>query len=175
VKMTKRKDLFQLIGELSVSFSSLEHMLGYILCELVSLNEPFVGGLVTAEAPLHRKLRLIRKLASYRLLNAPDLRKEVLDLVEASDKLRPDRNLWVHGNWELSEEQLMADKVRCFDFRWEHREHSGGGEFVGVREREFTIEQLNQLRSEVQRCAIHALRLVQTVRAAPLLQAKQPL
>src|SRR5688500_14815355 len=150
--MTKRDDLFRLIGELSVSFSALEHMLGYILCELVAVNEPFVGGIVTAEAPLHRKLRLIKKLASYRLVDATELRREVLNLVEAAEKLRPDRNLWVHGNWELSEQHLLADKVRCFDFRWEHRERSDGGEFVGVREREFTMEQLNALLDAVRAC-----------------------
>jgi hypothetical protein len=174
--MTKRDDFLKLIGELSVSFSTLESTMGYILCEFVSVGEPFVGGILTADSPLHRKLRLIRKLASYRLVDHPELKKQLTDLVAAADALRGERNLWVHATWELNDEYLSQDKVRCLEFKWDlHEDGNGGGQMVGVRIHDFTIAELTELREQVQLCTNEALRLMIAMRSRKLRRAKQPL
>jgi len=116
------KDVFSLLGELSCQFSNLEFMVSEILARLVSLENPFIVGLLSPDLNFNAKLDCIKKFAGIRLNSNPILKAEIVEFTKRARKTRKKRNLFIHGLWEMNEEKTKRGEIECLDSRWDIKE-----------------------------------------------------
>ena len=164
--MATEKDVYAVLGELSVKFSNLEFAVSNILEMLIDSTAPAVGAILTSNQSLSKNLDLISKLVPFRFAVDSDVAAEVSTVVAEAKDLRTDRNLFVHGNWLISPEGVKAGTIICYDLRpkLRQKEHS----LTRFEEYKFTIEELESRSEKVGELVVQSVRLARKLGAAGL-------
>jgi len=111
--------LFQRIGELTVQFATLEHRLQQLLELLMGKDNILIGPLFIHNLSLATLLKKIRIVAQYKARENTRLLYDLERTVKAIDAVREDRNLLIHGEWQIKEAEAFPVKVRDFRMRYE--------------------------------------------------------
>jgi hypothetical protein len=131
--------LFQRIGELTVQFATLEHRLQQLLELLMGEDNTLVGPLFIHNLSLAALLRKIRIVAQYRARENTRLLYELERTIKAIDTIREERNLLIHGEWQIEETSSFPVKVRDFRVRYE------GGDWQKFTETALTEKKVTRL------------------------------
>jgi hypothetical protein len=131
--------LFQRIGELTVQFATLEHRLQQLLELFMAEDDFLIGPLFIHNLSLAALLRKIRIVAQYRLREDNPLSGELLRALKAIDALREDRNLLIHGDWQIKDTESFPVKVRDFKMRYEE------GDWQEYKETSLTEKKVTRL------------------------------
>ena len=111
--------LFQRIGELTVQFATLEHRLQQLLELLMGKDNILIGPLFIHNLSLATLLRKIRIVAQYKARENTRLLYDIERTLKAIDAVREDRNLLIHGEWQIKDTDAFPVKVRDFRMRYE--------------------------------------------------------
>ena len=133
-----------LYGDAAIQLATMESALIVILNQMVE-RVPHMA----SDLPLSKIIQKIEKLAVSHFSQNEDARHELLTIVREVEKLRPIRNSFVHGKWELNPDRLREGKVRCFNYRLNRQRKGSIKErlvFVEETVEEWTPARLRDLR-----------------------------
>ena len=111
--------LFQRIGELTIQFATLEHRLQQLLELLMGKDNNLIGPLFIHNLSLATLLRKIRIVARYKISENARLFYDLERTVKNIDAVREERNLLIHGDWQIEEAEDFPVKVRDFRMRYD--------------------------------------------------------
>ncbi len=118
--MKKDKDrIFQLIGRLTIQFATMEHRLQGLLETLMGDGHTLVAPLFIHNMPLANLLRKINLLANCRIRNDSQLLLDLERAIKKINDLREERNLLIHGEWNMDNSNTSRIVVRDFKMRYE--------------------------------------------------------
>lgn len=147
-KIPKHMTMLTLIGHIATLFSNLEWQMSNILAKLVDTSDNSIAGsFVANDLTLAKNTDLIRKLAYYRFVHADTTVQRIKELCDSVDKLRPQRNLFIHGMWNFA--YLESNKVGVLDMKW--KRNPSGKSWSRGREQIFTQEELADLARTINR------------------------
>jgi hypothetical protein len=158
--------LFQRIGELTVQFATLEHRLQQLLELFMAEDDFLIGPLFIHNLSLAALLRKIRIVAQYRLREDNPLSGELLRALKAIDALREDRNLLIHGDWQIKDTESFPVKVRDFKMRYEE------GDWQEYKETSLTEKKVTRLLRRLKGLANDMNHLIREFSNSPL--ARRP-
>jgi len=108
------------IGELAVSFAKLEYDLGYFLQVLVDRDSLIIGPFFIDRMRLRDLLNKIQQISKYRLEDEPELLKNIKETIKDIHKIREERNLLIHGVWDIERNHVLGFKIRFENGCWQH-------------------------------------------------------
>jgi hypothetical protein len=111
--------LFQGIGELTVQFATLEHRLQQLLELLMGKDNVLIGPLFIHNLSLATLLRKIRIVARYKVRENSRFLYDLERTVRSIDAVREERNLLIHGEWQIKDTETFPVKVRDFRMRYD--------------------------------------------------------
>ncbi len=111
--------LFQRIGELTVQFATLEHRLQQLLELLMGQGNTLIGPLFIHNLSLVSLLRKLRVVARYKVHENTRFLYDLDRTVKAIDAIREERNLLIHGDWQIEDTETFPVKVRDFRMRYD--------------------------------------------------------
>ncbi len=114
--------LFQGIGELTVQFATLEHRLQQLLELLMGKDNVLIGPLFIHNLSLATLLRKIRIVARYKVRENSRFLYDLERTVRAIDAVREERNLLIHGEWQIKDTETFPVKVRDFRMRYDQND-----------------------------------------------------
>lgn len=118
--MKKDKDrIFQLIGKLTIQFATMEHRLQSLLEKLMGNGHTLITPLFIHEMPLVSLLKKISLLSICRIHNDSQLLVDLEQVVKKINALREERNLLIHGEWNIENSNGSSIVVRDFKMRYE--------------------------------------------------------
>ena len=162
-----------LLGELSTSFSNLEFLMSSILAKLIDTSaESIAGSFVVDDFNMHRTTSLIRKLARYRFAHDDRTLEELTVLCSSVDEVRPQRNLFVHGMWNLDPAVLAQGMISVFDMKW--KEDKKSKHWSRMHEQVFVKADLTALRNQIRLLVHKALELNNRITPAEMMPHWQP-
>ena len=136
-----RKDkIFQIIGQLTIQFATIEHRLQSLLEILMGDSNTFVGPLFIHNMSLASLLRKISIMSRCKIQTNPQLLKELEVAIKKINSFREVRNLLIHGDWNIeSNGTSLSIKVRDFKISCED------GSWHDFTETSFTEKKLQSL------------------------------
>ncbi len=114
--MVTREKLYEVLGELAVAFSNLEHNVLRVL-DVLARGDAFLGPILLDGRSISRVLDYMRTYIKARLRDDPDLRDRAETLVREVNEVRIDRNLFIHGQWPTDAAMLAGGRVTCFQYK----------------------------------------------------------
>jgi hypothetical protein len=114
--------LFQGIGELTVQFATLEHRLQQLLELLMGKDNVLIGPLFIHNLSLATLLRKIRIVARYKVRENSRFLYDLERTIKAIDAVREERNLLIHGEWQIKDTETFPVKVRDFRVRYDQND-----------------------------------------------------
>lgn len=140
---------YALVGFCAAQFARLEFHLGFSLSYFHMWKEISVETVIfTRNAQLRDKLRLLKELITYRLQSRfADLAAEGVTVVDRIDKIRDERNLFIHGYWLINHFLTNEGIVNVSDTRW--RYDSTDPSYSVMDTREIKLSYLEELGREV--------------------------
>jgi hypothetical protein len=135
----RKQKMFSLIGELTVQFATLEHRLQRLLKILMRKDNVLIGPLFIHELSLATLLRKIRIVALCRIPEHKPLLKNLERVIKRINTTRAERNLLMHGDWQIENTDFFPIKVRDFKIRYEN------GTWQEFTETTLTEKKLSQL------------------------------
>ena len=112
---------YSLVGMCAAQFAALEFHLQFSLSYFHMRKELSVETVIfTRNSTLKDKLQLIQELIRLRLQQMPDLAKEGIDIIDEIDKVRTERNLFIHGYWLINSYLVRDGIVRVSDPKWKY-------------------------------------------------------
>jgi len=136
--MQKQK-IFSLIGELTVQFATLEHRLQRLLKILMRKDNVLIGPLFIHELSLVTLLRKIKIVALCRIPENMQLLKKLESVITRINTTRAERNLLMHGEWQIEHPYSFPIMVRDFKIKYEK------GKWKEFTETKLTEKKLAQL------------------------------
>ncbi|WP_310557958.1 hypothetical protein [Flavobacterium sp.] len=142
---SNEQNFYSLIGQISIGFSNLESQIKELIYILIKSEDEFVSSIMLEDNSISHNLKLLLKLAKYHEIE--EIRIKTLH--NSIDKIRINRNLFIHGLWKLSETEnglVFICEIRKVEFK------KVTLEFVKILNKflEFTPadfeEELNQIR-----------------------------
>lgn len=97
----KEQYFYSQIGLISVEFSNLENHIRELIGLLINSDDEYINLLLTEENGIYQNLKLLVKLSKYRHIKEDEIKL----LHKSIDKLRINRNLFIHGLWSKFEEK----------------------------------------------------------------------
>ena len=136
-----RKDkIFQIIGQLTIQFATIEHRLQSLLEILMGDSNTLVGPLFIHNMPLVALLKKISIVSRCKMQGDPQLLNELELTLKKINSLREERNLLIHGDWKIENNSTsLTITVRDFKIRCEE------GSWHDVMETSFTEKKLRSL------------------------------
>jgi hypothetical protein len=125
-----------------------------------------IGPLFIHNLSLAALLRKIRIVAQYRLREDNPLSGELLRALKAIDALREDRNLLIHGDWQIKDTESFPVKVRDFKMRYEE------GDWQEYKETSLTEKKVTRLLRRLKGLANDMNHLIREFSNSPL--ARRP-
>lgn len=114
---SKQQYFYQLIGQISIGFSNLESEIKEIIGILAKSDDEFVNQILLEDNNISQNLKLLIKLTRYRQVEEEE---KIRSLHNAIDKIRINRNLFIHGLWKLHEQKdglLFVCEIRKVEFK----------------------------------------------------------
>lgn len=115
----RKQKVFSLIGELTVQFATLEHRLQKLLKILMRKDNVLIGPLFIHELSLSMLLRKIKIVALCRIPENKPMIKKLERVIKRVNNTRAERNLLMHGDWQMEDINYFPIKVRDFKIRYE--------------------------------------------------------
>lgn len=115
----RKERVFQKIGELTVQFATLEHRLQQLLEILTGDDNVLIGPLFIHNLNLASVLRKIRIVACCRVCDNKPLLQDLEGTIKRINTIRGERNLLIHGDWQIENTDSFPIKVRDFKMRCE--------------------------------------------------------
>lgn len=140
--------IYHLLGKISVTFASLEHGLVYLLEYLLTKKEcSLVALYVLHGIPISRLIEKTLSIAEVRLLEHKSAFAKLKKVLDEINKLRVQRNWFIHGNWYVREPADNADSVTVFNFKPKLDKKSG--QWQCLNSKNLTKTELSQLLQKV--------------------------
>jgi len=116
--MTEKEQYFYAqIGIISVEFSNLENQIRELIGLLINSDDEYINLLLTEENSINQNLKLLLKLSKFRHVQEDEIKL----LHRSIDKLRINRNLFIHGLWTNfkteSNEIIFVCEVKKIEFK----------------------------------------------------------
>ena len=122
-----RETIYHLLGKISITFASFEHGLVNLLEYLLTKGkDTLVGPYILYDLPFARIIQQTRSIAKLRLWEHKSTFSELKKVLDDIDKLRCQRNLFIHGYWFIKDLSDNADSVTVYDFKPMLDKKSGG-------------------------------------------------
>jgi hypothetical protein len=115
----QNKKVFSGIGELTILFATLEHRLQQILETLIGDGNTTIGPLFIHGLNLVSLVSKIRMVAPCKLGKEKKLLEYLENALERIDVVRGERNLLIHGDWQIKDANSFPIKVRDFKMHCE--------------------------------------------------------
>ena len=115
----RKERVFLRIGELTVQFATLEHRLQQLLEILIGEGNILIGPLLIHNLNLVSLLRRIRLVAPCRICENRKLLQDLERTIKRIDTIRGERNLLIHGDWQIKDADSFPIKVRDFKMKCE--------------------------------------------------------
>jgi hypothetical protein len=135
----RKQKIFSLIGELTVQFATLEHRLQKLLKILMRKDNVLIAPLFIHELSLAMLLRKIRIVALCRIPENKPMIKKLERVLKRVNTTRAERNLLMHGDWQIEDTHYFPIKVRDFKIRY------AKGTWQEFTETKLTEKKLTQL------------------------------
>ncbi|HEX9935046.1 MAG TPA: hypothetical protein VGB38_07610, partial [bacterium] len=116
----RKEKVFSMIGELTVQFATLEHRLQGLLEILTGKDNVLIGPLFIHELNLVTLLRKIKIVAECRIQEKKPLLNELERIIKKINTTRAERNLLIHGDWQIENTDSFPIKVRDFKVKYEN-------------------------------------------------------
>ena len=141
-KIPKHMTMLAIIGNIATLFSNLEWQMSNVLAKLIDTSDNSIAGSFLADdLTLSKTTQLIQKLTRYRFVHADSTIQRITELCNSVDKVRVQRNLFIHGMWNFK--HLDSNKVGVLDMKW--KENPGGKSWSRGHEQIFTQQELADL------------------------------
>lgn len=114
--MSTEQNFYSQIGKISIGFSNLESQIKEIIHILIKSEDEFVSSIMLEDNSISQNLKLLLKLAKYNEIEGDRIKT----LHSSIDKIRINRNLFIHGLWYLKESQNSLSficEVRKVEFK----------------------------------------------------------
>ena len=115
----QKEIIFLRIREVTVRFATLEHRLQRLLEILMGEDDILMGPLFIHDLNLPALLRKIRIVAYYRIQRNEPLLDDLERTVKRINTIREERNLLIHGDWQVEDIDSFPIKVRDFKMTYE--------------------------------------------------------
>lgn len=113
---SQQRNFYSLIGQISIGFSNLESQIKGIIGLLIKLDGEFINQIILEENNISQNLKLLLKLTKYRSVEE----ERIKALHSSIDKIRINRNLFIHGLWKLHEDEnelKFVCEIRKVEFK----------------------------------------------------------
>ena len=148
----QKEKAFQRIGELTVQFATLEHRLQQLLEILTGDDNVLIGPLFIHNLNLAVVLKKIRMVACGRVSDNKPLLQDLERTIKGVDSIRGERNLLIHGDWQIEDTDSFPIKVRDFKMKCQAGSWQEFTETAFSEEKvTYLIQRLKGLVSEVDR------------------------
>ena len=112
------KTIYHLLGQISVTFATLEHWLVNLLGFLLTQDDcSLVRPYLLDKMPLSQLIRKIRTVAELRLSEHKQTLDELKSILTGIDRLRNDRNIFIHGDWLTEDLTDNSESVTVHDYK----------------------------------------------------------
>lgn len=95
----KEHHFYSQIGQISIGFSNLESQIKDLIYILIKSDDEFVSSILLEDNSISQNLKLLLKLSKYHEIEV----NEIKALHNSIDKIRINRNLFIHGLWKFHE------------------------------------------------------------------------
>lgn len=103
------KEFFAYLGLLSVKYAVMENNLSLILAKLIGTNDELILSTLLENNSISQNIELIKKINRHRWF-----REEMMtDLISEINKIKSDRNLFIHGTWGDAFIDKTELKIKC--------------------------------------------------------------
>lgn len=160
-------NMFQVIGQLSVSFANIESHLTSLTELLITREDPIVGSLIADDFTLERKIQLIQKLVRFRYCHKPAVREEVENVLKHLNTIKKTRNEFIHGMW--SHHSSPIQQFRCVTAKWQEKDKSSWSRF---HTKVWTFQSLSDLLHELAIMNQDMFRVLQLVERESMVSMK---
>lgn len=160
--MATREELYAVLGELAVTFSNLEHNV-VLLLDVFVRGDEFLGPILLDDLNISRVLRYLRTYIKARLRDNSELCNRAELFVSDVEKVRADRNLFIHGHWITKKTLLASGHVSCYEYKLRYNEKEARWECL--HEHKFTLNQLAAKTAKTMILCDHAMLLWKEVEA----------
>jgi hypothetical protein len=156
--MDRSSEFYRLLGYITVSFSGVEFFIARITEVMLELGtDTGVARYVCSQWQLDKRVRALRELALLRLCHLPTVLKEVEDMLNAVNNLRPFRNSLIHGQWVVNPDLLNQGKAQCWNVTWKVKRQTDGISWQFDDLDEYTFADLEKKEQEISACRIRLM------------------
>jgi hypothetical protein len=146
--MITRANFFEILGRLSVLFSTLEAEIQTLLCRLLSKKDFMMAATVLEGNGFARTLILLKKASQFQ---DAVLESRVTRLLSVINPLRKKRNLFVHGCWDISPRLLDQGRVMVSDSKIKFEGNKNRKSWCKGMSQKLTYQELQEYQTEVMR------------------------
>lgn len=110
------QNFYSQIGQISIGFSNLESQIKELIYILIKSEDEFVSSIMLEDNSISQNLKLLLKLSKYHEIEEVKIKS----LHNSIDKIRINRNLFIHGLWSLHETEnglVFVCEVRKVEFK----------------------------------------------------------
>lgn len=93
------QNFYSQIGQISIGFSNLESQIKQLITILMNSDDEFVSSIILEDNSISQNLKLLLKLVKYHETE----QERIKTLYNSVDKIRINRNLFIHGLWNFHE------------------------------------------------------------------------
>ena len=115
--MTSQEQIFYTqIGQLSTRFSNLESQIKKLIYILTRSNDEFVSSILIENNSISMNLKLLSKLSKYHEIEG----ERIQTFLKSIDKIRINRNLFIHGLWSFyleGNDLVYVCEIRKVEFK----------------------------------------------------------
>ena len=112
------KTIYHLLGQISVTFATIEHRLVNLLEFLLTDdNCSLVRPYILDKMPLAQRIQKIQTVAKLRLSEHEATLKELKTILTGIDNLRNERNIFIHGDWFTEDLTDNSESVTVLDYK----------------------------------------------------------
>ncbi|MBC7522973.1 MAG: hypothetical protein H7239_00815 [Flavobacterium sp.] len=98
---SNEKNFYSQIGQISIGFSNLESQIKELIYILIKSENEFVSSILLEDNSISQNLKLLLKLSKFHEIEEEKIR----GLHNSIDKIRINRNLFIHGLWSFKEDE----------------------------------------------------------------------
>lgn len=168
-----RQEFLAIFGNVTMQFSSMEFLVGEILCTLIYQKNAVIGGLLINDVSLARRITHIRDLAKIRFCQNETMYNRIIALMIDIDRIRIDRNQFIHGIWQIHDHLLSQGYIECVNPRWRTLPMEGlmaNKRWCRMETTQWTFDKLATLSEEVFAVTRELIMLVEDVRSADVVE-----
>jgi hypothetical protein len=144
------------IGLISTGFAKLEHLIREIIHLLMNTDDEFISQLVIQENSINQNQKLMLKLNKYRQTEED----KIVELNKKIDSLRINRNLFIHGDWDVYDKEGHEVLFVCSTTKVTFKKVTYGTVTRRNTHDAFNIKELEQGVEKIQECVALAKEIV---------------